>query len=83
MTYRLTRTQIRKVQEMGGVIWLRRLISKTQKSRAGRDPVENIQALTARNRDIVTSPAPSRALADFYKLSIKRVQQIRREHRNA
>ena len=81
--YRLTRTQIRKVQEMGGVAWLRELISKTQKSRHGRDPVQHIRDVARRNADIVNSPASSQSMADFYNLSIKRVQQIRREHRNA
>ena len=33
-TYRLTRTQIRKVQSMGGVAWLREMISKAQTRRS-------------------------------------------------
>lgn len=83
VAYRLTRTQIRKVQEMGGVAWLRNLISATQKSRHGRDPVQYIRDIARRNAHIVSSPSSSRSMADYYNLSIKRVQQIRREHRNA
>ncbi|CAB4140553.1 hypothetical protein UFOVP669_44 [uncultured Caudovirales phage] len=81
VTYRLTRKQIRKVTQMGGVAWLRDLISKTQASRYGRDPVEHIRALAERNRDIVESDLPTKELAAKHKLSVKRVQQIRREHR--
>ena len=79
--YLLTRTQIRKVQEMGGTEWLRQLISKTQKSRYGRDPIAHIRAMRARNRDIVHSALSTKELAEKYKLSVKRVQQIRREHK--
>jgi hypothetical protein len=81
VTYRLTRAQIRKVQSMGGVKWLREMIGKTQASKNGRDPIENIRAMAERNRQIVESDLPSRTLAGIHNLSIKRVQQIRREHR--
>jgi len=82
VTYRLTRTQIRKVQEMGGVTWLRQLISKTQKSKHGRDPVEHIRAMAQRNVDIVAAKYSNAVLAKLHNLSIKRVQQIQREHRD-
>jgi hypothetical protein len=79
VSFRLTRNQIRKVQTMGGVEWLREKISGT----GWRDPVEHMRALSARNKSIASSALPSKMLAQVHKLSIKRVQQIKREHRNA
>jgi len=81
VNYRLTRRQIRKVQEMGGVGWLRKLISDARTSRQGLDPVPRIRLHAKRNADIVNSPASSRSLADFYNLSVQCVNRIRREHR--
>ena len=80
-SYRLTRTQIRKVKEMGGSAWLRALISKTQFTNHGRDPIEYKRMIAARNRDIATSPLTTRELAAKHRLSMKRVQQIKRQHR--
>lgn len=77
-TYRLTRTQIRKVQSMGGVAWLREMISKAQASRACRVPADHARSIRARNEHIAHSGLPSADLAAKYKLSIKRVQQIKR-----
>lgn len=79
-TYRLTRTQIRKVQSMGGVAWLREMISKAQASRACRTPIDNTRTIRARNDHIAESGLPSAELAAKYKLSIKRVQQIRKQY---
>jgi hypothetical protein len=81
VTYRLTRNQIRKVQSAGGVVWLRKMISTIEAAKVGRDPVERLRQLAQRNRYIGMSDLPSRHLAEEYKLSIKRVQQIRRQQR--
>lgn len=83
VSYRLTRTQIRKVQSMGGAPWLREMISKAEAAKTGRDPVEHMRKLSARNKHIGMSTIDTKTLAEMYKLSIKRVQQIRREQRNA
>jgi len=82
ITYELTRNQIRKVDEMGGVQWLRDLISKTQKSRHGRDPVQHAAAMKARDHDIVTSAKHAKQLAFEYNLSPSRVNAIRRQYGN-
>lgn len=81
VTYRLTRKQIRKVKQMGGVAWLRDLIGKTQASKFGRDPIEFIRSMSARNADIVSSTLSTKELAEKHTLSVKRVQQIRREYK--
>lgn len=83
VTYRLTRKQIRKVQSMGGVAWLRDLISRTSAARHGRDPVEYIRDMAARNREIIASPLSGSEIGKKYNLSKVRINQIRREHRNA
>lgn len=77
VTYRLTRRHIRRVQAMGGVSWLRELLSKTP-PRASRVPADHAKEVRARNEHIAKSGQPSAALAEKYKLSIKRVQQIRK-----
>ncbi len=82
VTYRLTRKQLRKVQEMGGVAWLRETISSYQPRRV-RQTVEAYRQRAERDRAIAASTEETRVLADRYKLSMKRVQQIRREHRAA
>ena len=80
--HQLTRTQARKVAVMGGSAWLRKLISDARAARTGVDYIDLLRARAARDKDIVSSTKPSWELAADYKLSIKRVQQIRREHRN-
>ena len=77
---RLTRTQIRKIEEMGGPPWLRELISKSQKSRHGRDPVDYIRNMRARNWAIGRSAKTSDELAALYKLSRQRVNAIKRQY---
>ena len=81
VTYRLTRKQIRKVQSMGGVEWLRTWLSKTQASRHGRDPVEHVRALKARNARIVADPRSAKELVAEIKLSCQQINAIRRVHR--
>jgi hypothetical protein len=79
VTYRLTRTQIRKVQSLGGVAWLRKMISKAEAAKSGRDPVEHMRAVASRNRDIGESILSNEALAGLYRLSVQRVRQIRKQ----
>ena len=78
---RLTRSQIRKVKTLGGSAWVRELISKAQATHHGRDSIEHVRAIAARNRDIGESDTPTKELAAKYLLSVKRVQQIRRQYR--
>lgn len=78
---RLTRQQIAKIKSMGGPEWLRYIISHTQSTKFGRDPVTFIQAKAQRNKFIAESSASSALLAATYNISTKRVQQIRREHK--
>lgn len=79
--YRLTRKQIRKVQQMGGVAWLRRLIGAAQASRKGRDPVAFAQALRQRNEAIAADMRPTKDVAKEYLLSTKQINAIRRQYR--
>lgn len=62
---------------------MRTLISGAKATRHGRDPVEHIQDMAVRNKAIAESPLLGRELAEKFKLSKERVNQIRREHRNA
>lgn len=80
VNYRLTRSQIRKVEEMGGVPWLRELISKSQKSRHGRDPVAFIRHMKHRNVQIALDPRPATQLVSQHKLSVQRIRAIRRQY---
>lgn len=77
-SYRLTRTQIRKVKRMG-VAWLRELISNAPTEKK-QSPVDRLRAIKLRDTDICSSTLTTQELADKYTLSIKRVQQIRRNH---
>jgi hypothetical protein len=79
VSYRLTRTQIRKVQSMGGVAWLRKMISKAEAAKNGRDPVEHVRAIAKRNQDIGRSGFSTEVLALTYNLSVQRVRQIRKQ----
>lgn len=82
VTYRLTRSQIRKVQSAGGVAWLRKMISTIEAAKVGRDPVDRLRQLAERNRHIGASALPTKNLADIYNLSVQRVRAIRREQRD-
>lgn len=77
VAYRLTRTQIRKVQEMGGVAWLRELISSYQPRRV-RSTLLAYRQLSERDRAIAESTEPSAVLAKRYNLSRERIDQIRK-----
>lgn len=77
---RLTRSQIRKIESMGGPDWLRRLISKTQATHCKRDPVDYIRNMKARNWAIARSTKTSDELAALYKLSRQRVNAIKRAY---
>lgn len=79
-TIRLTRKQFRKVQEMGGGKWVRSLISNAQATKHGRDPVQFLRDMKARNEHIATSGWSTEQLAFRYNLSVQRVRQIRKEH---
>jgi signal recognition particle GTPase len=76
--YLLTRKQIRKVSEMGGSAWLGKIISEYVPTQQ-RTTIEAIRAKVERNRDIIHNGLTSRECAKKHNLSIKRVQQIRRE----
>jgi hypothetical protein len=80
VTYRLTRTQIRIVTEMGGATWLRKMIGKVQKSKHGRAPMSRIQQLRARNEAIAADTRPAKDLAAIHKLSAQRVNAIRKQY---
>lgn len=77
---RLTRTQIRKVQEMGGPAWLRQLISKTQRTKNGLPTIDNLRNTRARNWAIGRSEKTSDELAALYKLSRQRINAIKRQY---
>lgn len=79
VTIRLTRNQIRKKQEMGGNPWLRELISSVK----WKDPIAHTRAKIARNKAIAASTLANAAVAEEVKLSVQRVRQIKREHKNA
>lgn len=70
VTYRLTRAQIRIVQEMGGVVWLRDMISNTQRHKA--------KVRRERNDAIAADTRPLSEIASDHHLSIKRVYAIKR-----
>lgn len=80
VTYRLTRTQIRKVQEMGGVAWLRQMISKTEKTKYGRSAVEYAREIRKRNDAIAADPRPTKELIPIYRLSKQQINAIRRQY---
>lgn len=77
---RLTRTQIRKVKEMGGPAWLRELISKSQKTKHGLSSIDRIRNTKARNWAIGRSEKTSTELAALYKLSRQQINAIKREY---
>lgn len=70
VTYRLTRAQIRIVQEMGGVVWLRDTISNTQRYK--------VKAKRERNDAIAADTRPLKEIASLHNLSVKRVYAIKR-----
>ena len=70
---------MRKMHEMGGAPWLRKLISGSKWA----SQVEHWKAVGERNKAILASALPNKELAVLHNLSVKRVQQIKREHRNA
>lgn len=79
VTYRFTRSQIRKVQSSGGVAWLRKLVSTVEAAKVGRDPVDRLRQLAERNRHIGMSQMSTADLAEMYNLSVQRVRAIRRQ----
>ena len=79
VTYRLTRSQIRKVQSAGGVAWLRKMISTIEAAKVGRDPVDHLRQLAERNRHIGVSRMSAKELGIIYNLSVQRVRAIRRQ----
>ena len=62
-----------------GVAWLRELISNAATDQK-QSPVERLRAVKIRDLDICNSTLNTRELAEKYTLSVKRVQQIRRNH---
>lgn len=83
ITYYLTRTQIRQVADLGGVEWLREAIKRDTEERFGATgSVENIRAMSARNKRIAASAAPDWQIALDERLSVSRVRQIKKEHQN-
>lgn len=80
VTYRLTRQQIAKVVSMGGVAWLRKIVSRTQASRSGRAPIEHSRNTRKRNADICSDTRTATACAKEYGLSPQQVRYIRRQH---
>lgn len=76
--YRLTRSQARKVQQMGGPTWLRQLISSASPGEH-RDPVEHLRFLSARNKALAADPRPTKELIHEYKLSKQQINAIRRK----
>lgn len=79
VSIRLTRNQMRKMHEKGGAAWLRKLISRSKWD----SQVEHWKAVSERNKTIVASALPNKELAVLHHLSVKRIQQIKREHKNA
>lgn len=80
-SFRFTRKQLLKIEQMGGGKWLRALVSKTQASRHGRDPIAHARALKARNLKIAADRRPSQDVAQEHKLSRQQVNAIRRQYR--
>jgi hypothetical protein len=72
---RLTMRQWAKVQELGGPVFLRRLIAnyKPERSRA----VEHIRWIKARNAAICAHPGTCVEVAKLHNLSPSRVSHIR------
>jgi hypothetical protein len=77
---RFTRQQIRKIKENGGPDFLRRLVSKYKKPGNECDAVARLRTIRERNEDIANSGLDTKVLAKKHTLSVKRVQQIRREY---
>lgn len=77
---RFTRNQLRKIQQMGGGAWLRDMVSKTQASKHGRDPVLHVKTLKERNLHIASSDLQTQVLASKYNLSVQRVRQIKKQY---
>lgn len=80
VTYRLTRTQIRKVQEMGGVEWLRLLISSTKRTKHPRTSLEYKRLIGVRNASISADTRSTKEVAASYKLSTKQINKIKRQY---
>ena len=78
---RLTMRQWAKVQELGGVAFLRRLISEHKPAR-GRS-LEHMRWVAARNKAIIEHPGNCVEVGKLYNLSPSRVSHIRGLYRKA